>query len=452
MLSRKVLSTEPESDVRAMPARQLHLAACCLAALVAAQESKYLEALSFAAPFNEINTFSGLRHVPGWEVGGSAEVHRSFVRLTAERQGQKGWMVSHTPLKASQWSAMLEIRASGMSPHLYGDGLAIWVVENPDHIEGDVFGREDHWKGLGIFFDTFQNLDHSHHHKHPYIYAMMNDGSKRYIPDAEKPDTSKQALPGAVENSGCSYDFRYAETREDVSVLNHTRVHVIYQNKALKLRLQQTSVGLNKEWYSCFDMKDVDIPPTAFLGVSSATGDLVDNHDVIQFNVRSLEGVANAEADYDAWAAAEQQAIQSKLEEHDLRPAEALQRDYQRVLRAQASAIKLLSQDVEALKQQLEFQLASMNAGLSSTKQRLDSKGEEIKSITQLASKLQENMGGGTDLKAQAALVNDLKKQVAENMNGGGWRLPFFLLFCMLVALAGVGYNRYRKITKSHFL
>ena len=23
-----------------------------------------------------------------------------------------------------------------------------------------------------------QNLDHSHHHKHPYIYAMTNDGTK----------------------------------------------------------------------------------------------------------------------------------------------------------------------------------------------------------------------------------------------------------------------------------
>ena len=57
-------------------------------------------------------------------------------------------------------------------------GLAIWLVSNPDHIEGPVFGREDHWTGVGVFFDTFQNLDHSHHHKHPYIYAMMNDGTK----------------------------------------------------------------------------------------------------------------------------------------------------------------------------------------------------------------------------------------------------------------------------------
>ena len=62
--------------------------------------------------------------------------------------------------------------------HCARTGLAIWLVANPDHIEGPVFGREDHWTGVGIFFDTFQNLDHSHHHKHPYIYAVMNDGTK----------------------------------------------------------------------------------------------------------------------------------------------------------------------------------------------------------------------------------------------------------------------------------
>ena len=41
--------------------------------------------------------------------------------------------------------------------------------------------------GLGIFFDTFQNLDHSHHHKHPYIYAVMNDGTKGWAPPRTVP-------------------------------------------------------------------------------------------------------------------------------------------------------------------------------------------------------------------------------------------------------------------------
>ena len=46
-------------------------------------------------------------------------------------------------------------------------------------------------------------------------------------------------------------------------------------------------------------------------------------------------------------------AIKHKLEEFDLRPPEALQRDYQRVLRAQAEAIKTMQSDVETLKQQV---------------------------------------------------------------------------------------------------
>jgi hypothetical protein len=112
--------------------------------------------------------FTGQRQIANWDLGGSAEAHRSFVRLTAEVQGSKGWLTSQQPLHLSEWSAMLELRASGASPHLYGDGLAIWLVKSSDHVEGPVFGREDKWKGLGIFFDTFQNVDHSHHHKHPY--------------------------------------------------------------------------------------------------------------------------------------------------------------------------------------------------------------------------------------------------------------------------------------------
>lgn len=132
---------------------------------------------------------------------------------------------------------------------------------------------------------------------------------------------------------------------------------MVYRNSLLKVRLQQTSAGVAKEWFQCIDMKEVELPSPAFFGISAATGDLVDNHDIIQFIVRPLEGVADADADYEQWASSEAAEIKHKLEEFDLRPAEALQRDYQRVLRAHAEAIKSLSGDVETLKQQLEFQV-----------------------------------------------------------------------------------------------
>jgi hypothetical protein len=129
--------------------------------------AKVLDEFSFRGPFGDVNPFTGARQISQWDLGGTATAHRSFVRLTAEMQGSKGWLISQQPFTHTEWSAMLELRASGTSPHLYGDGLAIWLVKASDHVEGPVFGREDKWNGLGLFFDTFQNIDHSHHHKHP---------------------------------------------------------------------------------------------------------------------------------------------------------------------------------------------------------------------------------------------------------------------------------------------
>jgi len=409
-----------------------------------------LEEYSFRTPIDEINEFTGMRMLEHWDAGGAAVIQRSFVRLTAEKQGQKGWITNRHLFDLQEWSLEMELRASGHSPYLYGDGLAIWLVDAYDHIEGPVFGREDYWRGLGIFFDTFQNIDQQHHHRHPFIYAMINDGTQHYVPDAEKKqDASKQALPGAAENSGCSYDFRYHEARHDVSVLNHTRVHVFLKDSVLKMRVQQTHRGGEGEWYDCFEMRDVVMPiKQGYFSISSATGDLVDNHDIIHFTVRSLEKVDDPIADYEHWMTAEKQQLQLKVEEHDLRPAEGLQRDYTRVLRAQAAAIKSLNADMDQLKQMLEFEMASVVAGLSVARKSIDQKDEDLREVNK---KLKDSESMQDKLRESNLDVESLKKEVLQVKNSsGGWGWPFIILFLMLVALAGVGYNRYRKIMKSH--
>ena len=52
-------------------------------------------------------------------------------------------------------------------------------------------------------------------------------------------------------------------------------------------------------------MKDVELPPNAYFGISSATGDLVDNHDIMQFTVGSLEGVVDPIAHHESWVNAQ---------------------------------------------------------------------------------------------------------------------------------------------------
>jgi len=234
-------------------------------------------------------------------------------------------------------------------------------------------------------------------------------------------------------------------------VLNHTRVHVYYKDKTLSLRLQQTSLGERGEWLSCFEMKDVTLPMNPYFGVSAATGDLVDNHDIIQFTVQSLDGVQDPVAHHQAWTDAQDAQDRATLEEFDLRPAEATQRDYVRVLRAQAHAIKTLSADVDKLKQSIEFQVATITTGLSVTKTNVDNKNDDLREVVQKMDKAEE---AEEKAKEQVKSVEVMKEEIRQEMSqaGSGWRWPFFVLLFLFVGLAGVGYNRYQKIMKSHLL
>jgi hypothetical protein len=275
------------------------------------------------------------------------------------------------------------------------------------------------------------------------------------VPDAEKKlNKAQQILPGARDNSGCSYDFRYNAARQDVSVLNHTRVHVTYHGRKLMLRLQQTSVGHQGDWYNCFEMSDVDIPPGSYFAISSATGDLVDNHDIMYFQARNLQGVSDPMLDYQMWFDQNQELERSSLVEFELKPVETLQRDYQRVVRAQANAIKTLSADVAKLKAQMEFQLASITAGVSVARSTVDVKANELRDVQEKLEKAGAAHTVIAELKKDAHQeMLAMKKHVDRAIRGGGMSsFSFYFLLLLIVALGGVGYNRYRKIMKSHLL
>jgi mannose-binding lectin 2 len=119
---------------------------------------------------------------------------------------------------------------------------------------GPVFGNQDYFTGLAIFFDTYSNHNGEHSHEHPYISAMINNGSIHY--DHDRDGTHSQV-------SGCHAKFR--NSNED------TYVAISYINRQL---IVMTNFDGSGTWTPCFLVNNVDLPTGYYFGFTAATGDL----------------------------------------------------------------------------------------------------------------------------------------------------------------------------------
>lgn len=162
----------------------------------------------------------------------------------------------------------MEFRVSGKGKDLFGDGMAFWYVRQP-LVSGPVFGNEELFSGLGVFLDTYANQNGAHSHGHPYISAMVNNGSNRY--DHDRDGTHS-------ELAGCESKFRGSE--------HDTYLSIRYEGDTLTV---STDISGKNEWSECFKVSGVQLPTNYYIGVTAATGDLSDNHDVISIKTYELE-------------------------------------------------------------------------------------------------------------------------------------------------------------------
>ena len=130
----------------------------------------------------------------GWIAIGSTDVEDNRIHLTTGEQGEKGgmWVMRPVLNSGAHWQVEFDFQINGASGKLYGDGLAFWYTKETMEV-GDVFGNRDAWTGLGVFFDTYDNYDHSKgitvkRQQHPYIYGLVNDGSITYSHDEHAHD------------------------------------------------------------------------------------------------------------------------------------------------------------------------------------------------------------------------------------------------------------------------
>lgn len=191
----------------------------------------------------------------------------NYVRLTSDRQSQRGAIWNTVPCKLRDWELHVHFHVHGNAEELFGDGLAFWYTKHR-LILGPVFGGKDYFTGLGVFMDTYANQNGPHNHGHPYISAMVSNGTFHYDHDRDGTHTALD---------GCEASFRHAK--------HETFIAVRYERNRLMVSIDID--GENK-WKPCFTVDGVRLPTGYFFGASAATGDLSDNHDIILMRVYDI--------------------------------------------------------------------------------------------------------------------------------------------------------------------
>ena len=187
----------------------------CVAVLLA--HAEFLDFQSFQPPFQEVDT-TGTRIINShFRTSGTTVVNNNFVRLTPDRQSKKGGVWSRKPVGVPSLSSVLKFRISGQGKNFFGDGIAMWLVQQSYHIEGSIHGLFEKCYGVGIVFDTFKNTEILAAHRD--ITVLINDGTKTY-------EVMTQ------EVLGCMANFRYHADRADFSVLDSSRAKVIVDDRS----------------------------------------------------------------------------------------------------------------------------------------------------------------------------------------------------------------------------
>uniref|UniRef100_A0A914ZL46 L-type lectin-like domain-containing protein n=1 Tax=Parascaris univalens TaxID=6257 RepID=A0A914ZL46_PARUN len=210
--------------------------------------------------------------IPYWDITGSTMVSGQYIRLTPDLQSRQGGLWNTMPVWSRDWELLVNFKVHGTTGDLFGDGFAIWYVQERSQA-GNVFGSKDFFRGLAIFLDTYSNHNGPHSHGHPYISAMVNNGSLHY--DHDKDGTHTQ-LGG--EHVGCEAKFRNKE--------HETQILVRYVGDTLSVFTDISGAGV---WKECMSVNGVRLPTGYYFGMSAATGDLTDNHDIVSVKMFEQE-------------------------------------------------------------------------------------------------------------------------------------------------------------------
>ncbi|ODM91459.1 VIP36-like protein [Orchesella cincta] len=206
--------------------------------------------------------------IPNWDFQGSTIVTNQYIRLTPDSRSQQGSLWNAAPIRMHNWEVQLQIKVHGRGKDLFGDGMVFWYARDR-MIPGPIFGSKDYFMGMAVFVDTYSNHNGPHNHQHPYVSAMINNGTMHY--DHDRDGTHTQI-------AGCEAKLR--------NIDQDAWLAIRYENEVLTVSTD--FLGKNA-WAPCLKVEGVKLPTGYYFGLSAATGDLSDNHDVITVKTYELE-------------------------------------------------------------------------------------------------------------------------------------------------------------------
>lgn len=184
--------------------------------------------------------------VPYWDFTGSTIVTKNYVRLTSDDQSLSGSLWNQVPIMSRNWEVHINFKIHGKGKDLFGDGLAIWYARDR-MLMGPVFGSADFFSGMAIILDTYSNHNGPHNHQHPYVSAMINNGSLHYDHDRDGTHTQLAGCESKIRNR----DF-------------DTIISVRYENEVLTV---STDFENKQVWKECFQVSGVELPTGYYLGM-----------------------------------------------------------------------------------------------------------------------------------------------------------------------------------------
>jgi len=205
--------------------------------------------------------------VPFWDASGSCMPSTDYVRVTPSIRSKQGQIWNKLQYVGNNWEIQFSIKVQGRGK-LGADGMAIWYVQELPKRGGSVFGSPNNWRGLGIFFDSFDN---DNKHDNPAVIAVVNDGTITF-------DHGKDGK--GQEVASCIQGFRNRP--------HPTQVRLRYYQQVLTLEVNPGITTREADFETCFRKENVKLAPGGFFGVTAATGALADDHDVHKFMTYSL--------------------------------------------------------------------------------------------------------------------------------------------------------------------